>query len=73
MKSNTKKNTTMGYIAKLDYPFAQARYYRLVIVVMDTETREVVARYSTRIEEGKMAEAEQKLIDRVNKKLGTNF
>ena len=73
MKSNTKHNTTMGYIAKLDYHFAQARYYRLVIVVMDTETRQVVARYSTRIEEGKMAEAEQKLIDRVNKKLGTNF
>ncbi|MBR6631859.1 MAG: hypothetical protein IKK89_07945 [Alistipes sp.] len=63
----------MGYIAKLDYHFAQARYYRLVIVVMDTETKEVVARYSTRIEEGKMAEAEQKLLDRVNKKLGTNF
>ena len=63
----------MGYIAKLDYHFAQARYYRLVIVVMDTETRQVVVRYSTRIEEGKMAEAEQKLIDRVNKKLGTNF
>ena len=63
----------MGYIAKLDYHFAQARYYRLVIVVMDTETHQVVARYSTRIEEGKMAEAEQKLIDRVNKKLGTNF
>ena len=63
----------MGYIAKLDYHFAQARYCRLVIVVMDTETRQVVARYSTRIEEGKMAEAEQKLIDRVNKKLGTNF
>ena len=63
----------MGYIAKLDYHFAQARYYRLVIVVMDTETCQVVARYSTRIEEGKMAEAEQKLIDRVNKKLGTNF
>jgi hypothetical protein len=40
---------------------------------MDTETRQVVARYSTRIEEGKMAEAEQKLINRVNKKLGTNF
>ena len=63
----------MAYIAKLDYHFAQARYYRLVIVVMDTETRQVVARYSTRIKEGKMAEAEQKLIDRVNKKLGTNF
>ena len=63
----------MAYIAKLDYRFAQARYYRLVIVVMDTETRQVVARYSTRIEEGKMAEAEQKLINRVNKKLGTNF
>ena len=63
----------MGYIAKLDYHFAQARYYRLVIVVMDTETRQVVARYSTRIVEGKMAEAEQKLINRVNKKLGTNF
>ena len=63
----------MGYIAKLDYHFAQARYYRLVIVVMDTEPSEVVARYSTRFEEGKMAEAEQKLIDRVNKKLGTNF
>ena len=63
----------MAYIAKLDYHFAQARYYRLVIIVMDTETRQVVARYSTRIEEGKMAEAEQKLIDRVNKKLGTNF
>lgn len=63
----------MAYIAKLDYHFAQARYYRLVIVMMDTETRQVVARYSTRIEEGKMAEAEQKLINRVNKKLGTNF
>ena len=63
----------MAYIAKLDYHFAQARYYRLVIIVMDTETRQVVARYSTRIEEGMMAEAEQKLIDRVNKKLGTNF
>ena len=63
----------MAYIAKLDYHFEQARYYRLVIVVMDTETRQVVARYSTRIEEGKMAEAEQKLINRVNKKLGTNF
>ena len=63
----------MAFIAKLDYHFAQARYYRLVIVVMDTETRQVVARYSTRIEEGKMAEAEQKLINRVNKKLGTNF
>ena len=63
----------MGYIAKLDYHFAQARYYRLVIIVLDIETRQVVARYSTRIEEGKMAEAEQKLIDRVNKKLGTNF
>ena len=63
----------MAYIAKLDYYFAQARYYRLVIIVMDIETRQVVARYSTRIEEGKMAEAEQKLIDRVNKKLGTNF
>ena len=63
----------MTYIAKLDYHFAQARYYRLVIIVMDIETRQVVARYSTRIEEGKMAEAEQKLIDRVNKKLGTNF
>ena len=63
----------MGYIAKLDYHFAQARSYRLVIVVMDVDTKEVVARYSTRIEEGKMAEAEQKLIDRVNKKLGTNF
>ena len=63
----------MAYIAKLAYHFAQARYYRLVIVVMDTETRQVVARYSTRIEEGKMAEAEQKLINRVNKKLGTNF
>ena len=63
----------MAYIAKLDYHFAQARYYRLVIVVMDTETRQVVARYSTRIEEGRMAEAEQKLINRVNKKLGTNF
>ncbi|MBQ1174508.1 MAG: hypothetical protein IJZ67_09260 [Alistipes sp.] len=63
----------MAYIAKLDYHFAQARYYRLVIIVMDIETRQVVARYSTRIEEGKMAEAEQKLINRVNKKLGTNF
>ena len=63
----------MAYIAKLDYHFAQARYYRLVIVVMNTETRQVVARYSTRIEEDKMAEAEQKLINRVNKKLGTNF
>ena len=63
----------MAYIAKLDYHFAQARYYRLVIVVMAIETRQVVARYSTRIEEGKMAEAEQKLINRVNKKLGTNF
>ena len=63
----------MGYIAKLDYHFAQARYYRLVIIVMDIETRQVVVRYSTRIEEGKMAEAEQKLINRVNKKLGTNF
>ena len=63
----------MAYIAKLDYHFAPARYYRLVIIVMDIETRQVVARYSTRIEEGKMAEAEQKLIDRVNKKLGTNF
>lgn len=63
----------MTNIAKLDYHFAQARYYRLVIVVMDTETRQVVTRYSTRIEEGKMAEAEQRLIDRVNKKLGTNF
>ena len=63
----------MAYIAKLDYHFAQARYYRLVIIVMDIETRQVVARYSTRIEEGKMAEAEKKLIDRVNKKLGTNF
>ena len=63
----------MAYIAKLGYHFAQARYYRLVIIVMDIETRQVVARYSTRIEEGKMAEAEQKLIDRVNKKLGTNF
>ena len=63
----------MAYIAKLDYHFAQARYYRLVIIVMDIETRQVVARYSTRIEEGKMAEAEQKLIDRVNKELGTNF
>ena len=63
----------MAYIAKLDYHFAQTRYYRLVIVVMDVDTKEVVARYSTRIEEGKMAEAEQKLIDRVNKKLGTNF
>ena len=63
----------MAYIAKLDYHFAQARYYRLVIIVMDIETRQVVVRYSTRIEEGKMAEAEQKLIDRVNKKLGTNF
>ena len=63
----------MAYIAKLDYHFAQARYYRLVIIVMDIETRQVVARYSTRIEEGKMAEAEQKLIDRVNKKLGTHF
>ena len=73
MKSNTKHNKDMAYIAKLDYHFAQARYYRLVIVVMDTETRQVVARYSTRIEEGKMAEAEQKLINRVNKKLGTNF
>ena len=63
----------MAYIAKLDYHFAQARYYRLVIIVMDIETRQVVARYSTRIEEGKMAKAEQKLINRVNKKLGTNF
>ena len=63
----------MAYIAKLDYHFAQARYYRLVIVVMDTETRQVVTRYSTRIEEGMMAEAVQRLIDRVNKKLGTNF
>lgn len=63
----------MAYIAKLDYHFAQTRYYRLVIVVMDTDTREVVARYSTRIEEGKMAEAEQRLINKVNKKLGTNF
>ena len=63
----------MAYIAKLDYHFAQARYYRLVIIVMDIETRQVVARYSTRIEEGKIAEAEQKLINRVNKKLGTNF
>ena len=63
----------MAYIAKLDYHFAQARYYRLVIIVMDIETRQVVARYSTRIEEGMMAEAEQKLINRVNKKLGTNF
>ena len=63
----------MAYIAKLDYHFAQARYSRLVIIVIDIETRQVVARYSTRIEEGKMAEAEQKLIDRVNKKLGTNF
>ena len=63
----------MAYIAKLDYHFAQARYYRLVIVVMDVDTKEVVARYSTRIEEGKMTEAEKKLIDRVNKKLGTNF
>ena len=63
----------MAYIAKLDYHFAQARYYRLVIIVMDIETRQVVARYSTRIEEGEMAEAEQKLINRVNKKLGTNF
>ena len=63
----------MAYIAKLDYHFAQARYYRLVIIVMDIETRQVVVRYSTRIEEGKMAEAEQKLINRVNKKLGTNF
>ena len=35
----------MAYIAKLDYHFAQARYYRLVIVVMDTETKEDVARY----------------------------
>ena len=63
----------MAYIPKLDYHFAQARYYRLVIVVMDTETKVRVARYTTRIEEGKMAEAEQKLINRVNKKLGTNF
>lgn len=63
----------MAYIAKLDYHFAQARYYRLVIIVMDIETRQVVARYSTRIEEGKMAEAEQRLINKVNKKLGTNF
>ena len=63
----------MAYIAKLDYHFAQARYYRLVIIVMDIETRQVVARDSTRIEVGKMAEAEQKLINRVNKKLGTNF
>ena len=63
----------MAYIAKLDYHFAQARYYRLVLIVMDIETRQVVARYSTRIEEGKMVEAEQKLINRVNKKLGTNF
>ena len=63
----------MAYIAKLDYHFAQARYYRLVIIVMYIDTRQVVVRYSTRIEEGKMAEAEQKLIDRVNKKLGTNF
>ena len=63
----------MAYIANLDYHFPQARYYRLVIIVMDIETRQVVARYSTRIEEGKMAEAEQKLINRVNKKLGTNF
>ena len=63
----------MAYIAKLDYHFAQTRYSRLVIVVMDTDTREVVARYSTRIEEGKMAEAEQRLINKVNKKLGTNF
>ena len=29
----------MAYIAKLDYHFAQARYYRLVIIVMDIETR----------------------------------
>lgn len=49
----------MAYIAKLDYHFAQARYCRLVIVVMDVDTKEVVARYSTRIEEGKMAEAEK--------------
>lgn len=63
----------MAYIAKLDYHFAQARYYRLVIVVMDTETKKRVARYTTRIEEGKMAEAEQRLINKVNKKLGTNF
>ena len=63
----------MAYIAKLDYHFAQARYYRLVIIVMDIETRQVVARYTTRIEEGKMAEAEQRLINKVNKKLGTNF
>lgn len=47
----------MADVAKLDYHFSQARYYRLVIVVMDTETRERVARYTTRIEEGKMAEA----------------
>lgn len=63
----------MADVAKLDYHFAQARYCRLVIVVMDTETSACVARYTTRIEEGKMAEAELRLINKVNKKLGTNF
>ncbi len=63
----------MAYIAKLDYLFAQARYHRLVIIVMDTETRQRVARFTTYIEEGKMAEAEQRLINKVNKKLNTNF
>ena len=63
----------MVYVVYHVVQAAPASFDRLVIVVLDVDTKEVVARYSTRIEEGKMAEAEQKLIDRVNKKLGTNF
>ena len=57
----------------LDYYFAQARYCRLVIVVINTESKESVIRLSTRFEEGKITEAKQRLIDRANNKLGTNF
>lgn len=38
----------------LDYYFAQARYCRLVIVVINTESKESVIRLSTRFEEGKI-------------------
>ena len=57
----------------LDYYFAQIGYCRLVIVVINTESKESVVRLSTRFEEGKITEAKQQLIDRANNKSGTHF
>lgn len=63
----------MNRTGKLDYTFALRRYCRLAITVYDTETKERVAHCTTRIEEGKMYEAERRLLHTINKTLGTNF